>query len=90
LVGWPGLLGELYAIRFHPRRGRYAQPHPFGVEEHLYIHTGHVRAGPRDAPVELGPGDFARYSGAVPHLYEELGDDWASGTLLILTPGRPR
>jgi hypothetical protein len=81
----PGLLGELYAIRFHAIVGRYAQPHPLGVEEHLYIHTGSVRAGPRDAPVELGPGDFARYSGAVPHLYEPL-DGYATGTLLMLTP----
>ena len=44
-----------------------------------------MRVGPVDAPVELGPGDYARYSGAVPHLYEAL-DGEASGTLLMLTP----
>jgi transcriptional regulator with XRE-family HTH domain len=82
----PGLLGELYAIRFHPRRGRYAQPHPFGVEEHLHLHSGRVRVGPREAPIELCAGDFARYSGAVPHIYEALGEHDASGTLLMLTP----
>ena len=83
----PGMLGELYAIRFHPGAARSAPPHPFGVEERLHIHTGRVRVGPADAPVELGPGDYARYSGAVPHLYEALGGE-ASGTLLILTPRR--
>ena len=31
----------------------------------------------------LGPGDFARYPGSVPHVYEALED--ASGTLLMLT-----
>ena len=37
--------------------------------------SGRVRVGPVDAPVELGPGDYARYSGSVPHVYEALGDE---------------
>ncbi len=74
---------EIYAIRFHPGAARHAQPHPFGVEEHLHIHRGRVRVGPVDAPVELGPGDYARFSGAVPHIYEALGGE-AAGTLVIL------
>ena len=81
----PGVLGELYAIRFRPGGLRQAAPHPFGVEEHLHLHTGPVRVGPADAPVELGPGDYARYSGSVPHVYEALGEAIAAGTLLILT-----
>jgi transcriptional regulator with XRE-family HTH domain len=85
----PGLLGELYAIRFHAGQARHAQPHPFGVEELLHVHAGHVRVGPADQPIELGPGDYARYSGAVPHVYEAVGGDEAVGTLLILT-GRTR
>jgi transcriptional regulator with XRE-family HTH domain len=76
---------EVYAIRFRPGAVRHAQPHPFGVEEHLHLHAGRVRAGPQDAPVELGPGDYARYSGAVPHIYEALGGEEATGTLLITT-----
>jgi transcriptional regulator with XRE-family HTH domain len=80
----PGLLCEIYAIRFLPGAARHAQPHPFGVEEHLHLHTGRVRVAPEDAPVELGPGDYARYSGAVPHLYE-APDGPATGTLLILS-----
>jgi transcriptional regulator with XRE-family HTH domain len=83
----PGFLGELYSIRFHAGETRLAQPHPFGVEERLHIVAGRVRVGPVSEPVELGPGDYATYSGAVPHLYEAL-DGPASGTLLILTPGR--
>jgi transcriptional regulator with XRE-family HTH domain len=80
----PGVLGELYAIRFRPGAARHAQPHPLGVEERLHIHTGRVKVGPQDAPLELGPGDYARYSGAVPHVYEAL-DGEAAGTLLMLT-----
>jgi transcriptional regulator with XRE-family HTH domain len=83
----PGWLGELYAIRFVGRRE--AQPHPFGVEERLHLVSGRVLVGPVEDPVELGPGDYATYSGAVPHLYEAL-DGPASGTLLILTPWRGR
>jgi len=36
-----------------------------------------------EAPFELGPGDYAAFSGSVPHLYEALSE--ASGTLLMLT-----
>ena len=75
---------EIYAIRFHAGTVRHAQPHPLGVEEHLHVHSGRVRVGPEDAPVELGPGDFARYSGSVPHIYEALGGE-AAGTLVITT-----
>ncbi len=85
----PGLLGELYAIRFHAGAARSAPPHPFGVEERLHIFSGRVRVGPVDEVVELGPGDYAQFSGAVAHLYEAL-DGPASGTLLMLTPGRTR
>jgi transcriptional regulator with XRE-family HTH domain len=81
----PGVTGELYAIRFAPGAVRHAQPHPFGVVEHLHLHRGRARVGPADAPVELGPGDYARFDGSAPHLYEALGED-AAGTLLILTP----
>ena len=83
----PGLLGELYAIRFLAGSARSAPPHPFGVEERLHIFTGRVRVGPASEPVELGPGDYAVYSGAVPHVYEALGGE-ATGTLLMLTPSR--
>ncbi|MBE2319565.1 helix-turn-helix domain-containing protein [Solirubrobacter sp. CPCC 204708] len=79
----PGVFGEVYAIRFRAGERREAPPHPFGVEERLHLHTGRVRVGPVDALLELGPGDYASYSGSVPHLYEALED--ASGTLLILT-----
>jgi transcriptional regulator with XRE-family HTH domain len=76
-----GRFGELYAISFHPGEVRHAQPHPFGVEEHLHLHAGRVRVGPEDAPLELAAGDYARFDGSVPHIYEAL--EPAHGTLLI-------
>src|ERR1700754_519340 len=80
----PGVFGELYAIRFHAGEAREAAPHPFGVEERLHVHSGRVRVGPVEHPVELGAGDYAHYPGSVPHIYEALGGE-AAGTLLILT-----
>jgi transcriptional regulator with XRE-family HTH domain len=80
----PGLFGELYAIRFVAGARREAPPHPFGVEERLHVVSGRLLAGPLAEPVDLGPGDYATFSGAVPHVY----DGEAAGTLLILTPGR--
>ena len=68
----PGLLGELYAIRFHAGAralGAAAPVRRRGAAAHV------LRPRPRravDAVVELGPGDYAPYSGAVPHVYEAL------------------
>ncbi|MFE3851747.1 helix-turn-helix domain-containing protein [Streptomyces griseorubiginosus] len=49
-----------------------SEPHPVGTLEHLYVISGRVRVGPVDAPVELSAGDFVRYQGDRPHVYESL------------------
>jgi quercetin dioxygenase-like cupin family protein len=46
-----------------------------GTLEHLYVISGKVRVGPVDSPLELGEGDFARYPGDRPHVYESLADE---------------
>jgi transcriptional regulator with XRE-family HTH domain len=63
---------ELYDLGVRPGRRQRSEPHPAGVFEHLLVHSGRMRVGPETAPVELGPGDYARYAGNVPHLYEAL------------------
>jgi transcriptional regulator with XRE-family HTH domain len=80
-----GVIAEVFAIRFRAGKARHAQPHPLGVEERLHLHSGRVRVGPQDAPIELGPDDYARYSGAVPHVYHALEGE-PTGTLLMLVP----
>ncbi|MBW8800239.1 MAG: helix-turn-helix transcriptional regulator [Streptomyces sp.] len=52
-----------------------SEPHPVGTLEHLYVISGKVRVGPVDSPLELGEGDFARYPGDRPHVYESLADE---------------
>jgi transcriptional regulator with XRE-family HTH domain len=76
---------ELYDLSLLPGRRQRSQPHPVGVVEHLLIHAGRVRAGPESAPVELGPGDYARYAANVAHVYEALEPD-VSATLVMQTP----
>lgn len=52
--------------------GKPSEPHPVGTLEHLYVISGRVRVGPADTPVELAAGDFVRYPGDRPHMYESL------------------
>jgi transcriptional regulator with XRE-family HTH domain len=75
---------EVYELALRPGRRQRSQPHPPGVVEHLLVQSGRVRVGPEGAPVELGPGDFARYPADVPHVYEAL--EPAAATLLIESP----
>jgi transcriptional regulator with XRE-family HTH domain len=46
--------------------------HTAGTLHHTYVISGRIRTGPLTEPVELGPGDFARYPGDVPHLLMPL------------------
>jgi transcriptional regulator with XRE-family HTH domain len=61
---------ELYVLDAEPGPPRLAEPHVPGVVEHLLVVRGGMRVGPREAPVDLAPGDLASFDGAVPHVYE--------------------
>jgi transcriptional regulator with XRE-family HTH domain len=76
---------EMYDMRVVPGEVRHADAHQPGVVEQLLVHSGRLRVGPEAGPVELGPGDFAVFEAAVPHLYEAL-DGPVAATLVILTP----
>src|SRR4051794_29481319 len=65
-----------------PRHADAPQP---GVVEQLLVSAGRLRVGPESGAVELGPGDFAVFAAAVPHVYEAL-DGEVSATLVIITP----
>lgn len=83
------LTGELIALRLKPGLRQVSRPHPVGVREHLIVHRGRARVGSAASSFELGPGDFAEYSGSVPHVYEAQGGE-AEAILLMLTrrPGQ--
>ena len=77
---------EVYELALRAGRRQRSEPHPAGVVEHLVMHAGRARVGPASAPVEVGPGDYARYAASVPHVYEAL-EPGVSATLLIESPG---
>jgi transcriptional regulator with XRE-family HTH domain len=77
-------LAEVYQVSF-ATQARHANPHPAGVVESLIVTSGRLRTGPAADPVELGPGDFIRFPGDVPHLYQAL-DGPATGVLVMSHP----
>ena len=78
------LTGELIALRLKPGIRQVSRAHPAGVREHLIVHRGRARVGSASSSFELGPGDFAEYSGSVPHVYEAQEDE-AEAILLMVT-----
>lgn len=71
---------DLYRIDVEPGAVKESEPHAAGTVEHVVIITGRARAGSTDDAVELGPGDYLRYPGDVPHVFEAL----AEGTTAVL------
>ncbi len=68
----PGARRDVYRIRAEPGHARASEPHMPGVVEHVVIGTGRALVGITDQPTELGPGDYLRYPGDVPHVFEAL------------------
>ena len=77
-------LAELYEVTFSTRAPR-AGPHPAGVVESLILTAGRLRAGRAEHPVELSAGDFVRFPGDVPYLYQAIGAP-ARGILMMSHP----
>jgi transcriptional regulator with XRE-family HTH domain len=77
-------LAEVYTITFSTRR-RNADPHPAGTLESIVVVSGHLRTGPAAAPADLGPGDYIRFPGDVPHLYQGI-DATATAVLVMSHP----
>jgi transcriptional regulator with XRE-family HTH domain len=68
----PGARRDMYLIDAEPGKPRIAAPHPSGTVEHVLISSGRALVGLTGSPVELGPGDYARYPGDAPHIFEAL------------------
>ena len=69
-----------------PPGGR-AGLHAHGGDEHHLVLQGRWRMSQGDHVVEVGPGDYVRWDGTIPHDAEVIGDE--EGRLLIITM-RPR
>jgi len=61
---------DVYRIAAEPGHARASQPHSPGVVEHVVISAGRALVGATGEVAELGPGDYIRYPGDVPHVFE--------------------
>jgi transcriptional regulator with XRE-family HTH domain len=71
----PGARRDIYRVIGQPGRPHLAPPHMPGTMEHLILGSGRVLAGPEGEALELGPGDYLRYPGDVPHVFDALEPD---------------
>lgn len=81
----PGARCDVYRVVAVPGHQRVSKPHLPGAVEHVYLAAGQALAGVAEAPVELNPGDYVRYPGDVPHVFEAL----QPGTQAILVSESP-
>ena len=68
----PGARCDVYRIQAEPGHARASEPHMPGVVEHVVIGAGRALVGVAGEPAELSPGDYIRYPGDVPHVFEAL------------------
>jgi XRE family transcriptional regulator, regulator of sulfur utilization len=85
----PAATYEFYRIRVLPGASQTSPAHLPGVTEHLTVYRGQLIAGPVNAPLTAGPGDYLTWSADVPHLYEAAGPEEVDAALVIRTPSRP-
>ncbi|MBB5961064.1 helix-turn-helix domain-containing protein [Planomonospora venezuelensis] len=83
-----GATYELYRLVFPAGSSQTSPAHPEGVTEHLTVFAGTLRAGPADAPLTAGPGEYVTWRSDVPHTYAALGDHDVHAGLLIRYPRR--
>jgi transcriptional regulator with XRE-family HTH domain len=81
----PGVRCDVYRIAAEPGHARASQPHSPGVVEHAVISAGRALVGATGEVAELGPGDYIRYPGDVPHVFEAL----EPGTQAVLVSEHP-
>ncbi len=84
-AGAPHTRSDLYLLRAEPGTPRRSSPHPAGTTEHLVLIAGRASVGPAASPIELNPGDYLRYRGDEPHVFEALE---AGTTAVVLSEMR--
>ena len=68
----PGARRDVYRIQAEPGHARASEPHMPGVVEHVVIGAGRALVGVAGEAAELRPGDYIRYPGDMPHVFEAL------------------
>ena len=71
---------SIVEIVAEPGHGTGVHSHP--GDEHHYVTAGRFRLSQGEHVIELGPGDYLRWDGLVPHDAAAIGDE--PGTMLIV------
>jgi len=74
---------SIVEVEAKPGHGTGIHTHP--GDEHHYVTAGRFRLTQGEHVVELGPGDYLRWDGLVPHDAEAIGDEPASMLIVRLT-----
>jgi len=74
---------SIVEVQSEPGTSTGVHSHP-GDEHHLVL-SGRFRFAQGDHVVELGPGDYLRWDGLIPHDAETIGDEPASLLVIRLT-----
>jgi transcriptional regulator with XRE-family HTH domain len=67
-------LVEIYELTIPPGESEVSVSHGVGARDHVVVRGGRLRAGPLEAEVELGPGDYATFPSDRTHRWTALGD----------------
>jgi len=70
-----GAQRDVYRVKVVPGEPRVSKPHGPGTLEHVIICAGRARVGPVGHAVEVGVGDYLRYSADAPHVFEALAEE---------------
>jgi mannose-6-phosphate isomerase-like protein (cupin superfamily) len=76
---------DISIVEAHTEPGTSSGIHSHPGDEHHLVLSGRIRATQGTHVVELGPGDYLRWDGLVPHDAETIGDQPASMLIIRLT-----
>jgi transcriptional regulator with XRE-family HTH domain len=81
---------DLSILEFRGPVGSRVVAHAHAGDEHHLVLQGRIRMTQGDHTVELGPGDYMRWDGTIPHNAEIVAsDDGPDAAVLIIRVGRP-
>jgi transcriptional regulator with XRE-family HTH domain len=79
---------DLSIVEAVARPGGRAGAHAHPGDEHHIVLRGRFRMTQGDHVIEVGPGDYVRWDGTIPHDAEVIGDDEAAMLIVSLRTNR--
>jgi len=83
-----GVSRDVSVVEAVGRPGGRVGAHAHAGDEHHIVLRGRFRMTQGDHAVEVGPGDYVRWDGTIPHDAEILGDEEAAMLIVSVQPPR--